>query len=235
MNLLLLSNSTTWGRGFLDHAAEEIVRFLSPRRRVLFVPFAIHDQAAYAEKVGGRLADLGFEVDRATADGQGIRAVERAEAIFVGGGNTFRLLDGLLRSGLAEAIMQRVAAGMPYLGASAGTGVTSPTLKTTNDMPIVRPPSFGALGLVPFQFNCHYLDPDPSSRHMGETRELRIREFHEENEYPVLGLREGTWVLRRGSQLTLGGEPGARLFRRGAEPEEFLPGADLSFLLGGVA
>jgi dipeptidase E len=122
-------------------------------------------------------------------------------------------------------------AGMPYLGASAGTNIAAPTIKTTNDMPIVQPPSFSALGLVPFQINPHYLDADPSSRHMGETREERLREFLEENDAPVLALREGAWLRVEGDRASLEGASGARIFRRGAEPEEVAPGAALDHLL----
>ena len=235
MNLLLLSNSTCWGRGYLDHAEEEVAAFLKPARRVLFVPFALHDRTGYAGRVRERFATLGIQIDAATPDEEGLKAVELAEALFVGGGNTFRLLDGLQKWNIAGAIRQRVLGGMPYLGSSAGTGVAAPTIKTTNDMPILKPPTFSALGLVPFQFNCHFIDADTASRHMGETREVRIAEFHEENEAPVLGLREGSWVRRRDGRLTLGGTTGARLFRRGSDPEEFREGADLSFLLGNDA
>jgi dipeptidase E len=148
--------------------------------------------------------------------------------VFVGGGNTFRLLDQLQRTGLAAAIAARCAAGMPYVGSSAGTNVATPSIRTTNDMPIVQPMSFAALALVPFQINPHYLDPDPGSRHMGETREERIRQFHEEWPTPVLGLREGAWVRVEGDRATLCGTTGARLFLRGAPPRELATGADLS-------
>ena len=157
--------------------------------------------------------------------------VEAAEAVFAGGGNTFRLLAKLYRLDLLAALRARALAGMPYLGASAGSNLACPTVRTTNDMPIVEPPSLTALGLVPFQINPHYQDPDPASTHQGETREQRIREYHEENELPVVGLREGAMLAVEGDRMTLLGSTRARLFRRGAEPEEFAPGADLSFLL----
>jgi dipeptidase E len=229
--LLLLSNSTNHGAGYLDHAMEAALSFLGPVRRLLFVPFALRDQEAYAAKARQRFAPAGIDVQGVTADAKGAAALEAAEAVFVGGGNTFRLLDRLQRSGLLEVLARRAVAGMPYLGASAGTNIAAPTIKTTNDMPIVQPAGFASLGLVPFQINPHYLDADPSSRHMGETREERLREFLEENETPVLALREGAWLRVEGDRGRLEGANGARVFRRGREPEEIAPGAALDHLL----
>jgi dipeptidase E len=229
--LLLLSNSTHHGQGYLDHAIEEIHAFLDGAAKVTFVPFALQDRAGYAEKFRARMAAAGFEADALLGDAADRRRVDAAEAIFVGGGNTFRLLAALHDFGLIAPLRERALAGMPYLGASAGINVAGPTIRTTNDMPIVEPSSLAALGLVPFQINPHYLDPDPGSTHMGETREQRLREFHEENLVPVLGLREGAWVRREGARAWLGGARGARLFRRGAPPEELVPGAALDDLL----
>lgn len=229
--LLLVSNSTQHGRGYLDHVLEEILATLDGARRVLFVPFALKDRAGYAEKFRARMAAAGVEAEELVADATGPRRIESAEAVFVGGGNTFRLLDVLHRCALLEPLARRAREGMPYMGASAGSNIAAPTIRTTNDMPIVQPPSFDALGLVPFQINPHYVDADPSSKHMGETREDRLREYLEENERPVLGIREGAWIRREGGELTLGGRNGARLFRRGAPPEEFPPGARLDSLL----
>lgn len=225
--LLLFSNSTNFGAGYLDHAVEAIRDFLGPLRRILFVPFALHDREAYTAKARVRLEPLGIEVAGLSLDGAGATALEKAEAVFVGGGNTFRLLDTLQRSGLLEPLRRRALEGMPYLAASAGTNIAAPTIRTTNDMPIVEPESFEALGLVPFQINPHYVDPDPSSRHMGETREERIREFLEENDVPVLGLREGAWLLVEGEAARLEGSSPARIFRRGRDPEEVAPGTAL--------
>jgi dipeptidase E len=231
MRLLLLSNSTNHGGGYLDHAMDTILEWLGPVRRIAFVPFALRDHAGYSARARARFAAAGVELEGVTPDEQGRRMVEAAEAVFVGGGNTFRLLDLLQRSDLLEALRLRAEAGMPYMGASAGTNVATPSLKTTNDMPIVQPRSFEALSLVPFQINPHYLDPDPASRHMGETREERIREFLEENDSVVVGLREGAWLRREGPRLRLEGGRGARVFRRGSPPEEFEPGAALDQLL----
>jgi dipeptidase E len=233
MRLLLLSNSTSFGGGYLDHAMPEILDFFGPLRRLLFVPFALLDRDAYTAKARERLAGEGFEVTGLSADAQGERLLEAAEAVFVGGGNTFRLLDALQRSSLLEPLARRVRQGLPYMGASAGSNIAAPTIRTTNDMPIVQPPSFQALGLLPFQINPHYLDADPGSKHMGETREDRLREYLEENEPPVLGVREGSWLRREGERLSLGGPNGARLFRRGADPEEIAAGASLDALLRG--
>jgi dipeptidase E len=226
MPLLLVSSSTVHGGGYLDHCAAAIERILRPSvSRVLFVPYALHDHDRYAERARERFGRMGFEVEsiHETA-GRPADAVEQAEAIFIGGGNTFRLLDALWRNALVEPIARRVATGMPYIGSSAGSNVACVTIKTTNDMPIVQPPTFDALNLVPFNINPHYLDPVPGSTHMGETREERIAQFHEENLPPVVGLREGAWLVVDDRGVALEGLAGARLFRRGQQPAEFLPG-----------
>src|SRR5579884_763814 len=188
--LLLLSSSRVHGGGYLDHAEEEIRDFLCGVHTVLFVPYALSDRDAYAEIARARFERMGFGCSSIHVSADPKHAVERAEAIFIGGGNTFRLLNDLDRHGLLGPIRQRVGEGMPYMGASAGSNVAGPTIKTTNDMPIIQPPSFDALGLVPFQINPHFVDADPASTHMGETREQRLREYLEENEMPVVALRE---------------------------------------------
>ncbi|PYQ08641.1 MAG: dipeptidase PepE [Acidobacteria bacterium] len=227
MRLLLLSNSTQHGQGYLDHAMPAIRDFLGPVRRLVFVPFALHDREDYTARVRSRFEKEGIEVEGLRPDLAAAAAIEGAHAVFVGGGNTFRLLDTLQRTGVLEPLRRRARDGAPYLGASAGTNIAAPTIKTTNDMPIVQPSSFTALGLVPFQINPHYLDPDPASRHMGETREERLREFLEENDTVVVGLREGAWLRIEGSSVQLAGLRGARIFRRGRDPEEVRPGASL--------
>ncbi|HLF56773.1 MAG TPA: dipeptidase PepE [Thermoanaerobaculia bacterium] len=230
MRMLLVSNSTQHGRGYLDHVIEEILDLLGGIRRILFAPFALGDRAGYAAKFRARMAAVGVDADELHVGGGGRRQVEGAEALFVGGGNTFRLLETLQNAGLLEPIRARALAGMPYLGASAGINVAGPTIRTTNDMPIVEPRSFDALGLVLFQINPHYLDPEPGSTHMGETREQRIVEFLEENDRVVLGLREGGWIRVDERGARLGGTRPARIFRRGAEPEERAAGASLDDL-----
>jgi dipeptidase E len=227
--LLLLSTSTTHGRGYLDHAEEEIRSFLGDVRRLLFVPFALQDHDAYAAKPRTRFARFGFEVDSLHEAADVQEAVATAEAVFIGGGNTFRLLKTLYDFDLLGAIRARVEGGMPYMGASAGSNIAAPTIRTTNDMPIVEPPSFAALGLVPFQINPHYLDADPNSTHMGETREERILQFHEENDTPVIGLREPAMLRLENGNYSLRGTAGARLFRRGVAQVELAPHSQLCF------
>jgi len=229
--LLLISNSTNHGQGYLDHVISEIDDLLGPIRRLVFVPFALKDRQAYGAKAAERLKAIGVEVSTLTADGAGRRLAGEAEAVFTGGGNTFRLLKTLQDSRLLAILRERALAGMPYIGSSAGTNIAAPTIRTTNDMPIVQPASFEALGIVPFQINPHYFDPDPDSTHMGETREQRIKEFHEENETPVVGIREGAWIRIEGGRAVLGGSRGARIFRRDQEPEERRTGESLDDLL----
>ncbi|HWX25746.1 MAG TPA: dipeptidase PepE [Vicinamibacteria bacterium] len=229
MELLLLSSSSVYGTGYLDHAMEAISEILGRRKRLAFVPFALADRAAYTEKVRARLE--GLTVEGIAPDAQAKGTLLNAEAFFVGGGNTFRLLDALQQLGLLEVLRERVLSGIPYIGTSAGTNIAAPTIRTTNDMPIVEPRTLGALGLVPFQINPHYLDAESASRHMGETREQRLMEYLEENTAPVIGLREGAWLRRHGGRLALGGLSGARIFRRGSPPEEVSPGASLDSLL----
>ena len=232
--LLLISSSSVHGSGYLEHCEAAIRRHLEGVDRILFVPWALADHAGYAATARARFADLGVGLDSVHEVADATAAVREAEAMFIGGGNTFRLLDTLYRHELLDPIRARVREGMPYMGASAGTNMACPTIKTSNDMPIVEPPSFAALGLVPFQINPHYLDPDPGSRHMGETRETRLREFHEENDVPVVGLREGAMLVVDGNAMRLEGTTGARLFRRGSTPEEHPPGTVLDALLQGA-
>jgi dipeptidase E len=225
--LLLISTSTVHGTGYLEHALPELRALLQDIGRVLFIPFALRDHDAYAAKARQAFASIGCGVDSLHEANDVRSALEGAPAVFCGGGNTFRLLKSLYEREALPLIRSRVADGMPYAGASAGANLACPTLKTTNDMPIVEPPSFEALGLVSFQINPHYLDPDPTSKHMGETRETRIREFHEENQTPVVGLREGAMLLVEERRVWLKGLAGARIFRRRQEPVEALPVASL--------
>jgi dipeptidase E len=229
--LLLISNSTLHGRGYLDHVEKEIQDIVGGGARTIFIPFAVYDRSAYAAKTQGRFRDMGFSLNSIHDVSNMPRAIEEADAIFVGGGNTFRLLKGLYDYDLLAPIRRRVTEGMPYIGSSAGSIVACPTLKTTKDMPVVQPPSFAALGLVPFQISSHYLDPDPSSTHMGETQEERIKQFLEENEETVVGLREGSLLRVQEGAVTLMGSNTARIFRRGEEPIEVIPGANLCPLL----
>ena len=225
MRLLLISNSTLHGSGYLDHAEPEIRDFLDDLKHVLFVPFALFDRDKYAATARARFEKMGYELTSIHTASDPVQAVKETDAMFIGGGNTFRLLKTLYEFELLDVIRERINAGMPYIGSSAGSNMACPTIRTTNDMPIVQPPSFNALGLVSFQINPHYLDPDPNSKHKGETREARIIQFLEENDTPVVGLREGAILRVENGEITLRGSTGARIFRRGFEPVEILPGA----------
>jgi dipeptidase E len=229
--VLLISNSTLYGSGYLDHAAAEICDFLGPVKRVLFIPYALYDRDAYTSLAQTRFGKMGLDLTSIHTASDSTRAISDTEAVFIGGGNTFRLLKALYDFDLIERLRQRVAEGMPYVGSSAGSNVAGPTIKTTKDMPIVQPPSFEALGLVPFQISPHFLDPDPNSTHMGETQEERILQFLEENNTTVAGLREGAIVRLEKGPITLKGSAGARIFRKGMEPVEVRPGAQLDDLL----
>ncbi len=232
LHLLLISTSTVFGTRYLEHAFGELRDVLLGVRRVLFIPYALKDRDGYAARAREAFGEMGVELESIHQAADPRRALERAEAVFCGGGNTFRLLKTLYDKGLVGPLRGRAREGMPYTGASAGSNLACPTIMTTNDMPIVQPPSFEALGLVPFQINPHYLDPVPGSTHMGETRATRIREFHEENDTPVLGLREGAMLRVEGDSIRLRGRAGARLFRRGEEPVELPIGSDLGALVG---
>jgi dipeptidase E len=225
MRLLLISNSTQYGRGYLEHAEEELRDFLRGVQSALFVPYALKDRDAYTQTAQAKFAQLGFALDSIHRVPDPRKAAESAEALFIGGGNTFRLLKNLYENRLVDIIRSRVESGMPYVGSSAGSVVSCPTIRTTNDMPIVEPPSLTSLSLIPFQLNCHYIDADPSSRHMGETREVRLREFHEENETPVVGIREGSILRAENGTIMLKGTTGAKILRRGEMPFEIAPGS----------
>ncbi|MDE3206146.1 MAG: dipeptidase PepE [Acidobacteriota bacterium] len=214
MRALLLSNSTNAGSETLGHAREAVGATLGGADRLVFVPYALHDWDAYTDHVGRALADVCqvTGVHRMSRD-----EWERAPAIYVGGGNTFRLLDRLQREGLVEVIRRLVGEGVPYMGASAGSVIAGPSIRTTNDMPIVEPASLQALGFLGFHLNCHYPDPPSGPRvFMGETRDERLAEFLEENDSEVVCLREGAWLEVDGDRVALGGPTGGKLFRRGA-------------------
>jgi dipeptidase E len=229
--LLLISSSAVHGSGYLDYCIAEVNEFFGGAKKILFVPFALHDRDAYTESVRARLSREGLEVVGLHEAGNPQAAVNQAQAIFVGGGNTFRLLNTVYELDLLATLRNRIGEGIPYMGTSAGSNLACPTIMTTNDMPIVQPPSFVALNLVPFQLNPHYQDPDPDSKHRGETREIRLNEFHEMNAAPVVALREGAMVRVDQDRMTLKGITGARIFRQGEEAQEYEPGADLSDLL----
>lgn len=228
MELLLLSNSTNYGHSMFSHAAEDFVE-LSAGATVTFVPYALADWDAYAEKVATALGAFDIDVTSAHWSGAPDLAILEADVIMMGGGNSFRLLDSLAGLGVVEELGRRVRSGATrYAGASAGTNVACPTIRTTNDIPICRPDTFDALGLVPFQINLHYVDTDPASTFMGETRDERIEEFLEENDCPVLALYEGSWLRISGADARVAGR--SRLFQRSG-CQEFPDGGDVSHLL----
>lgn len=229
--VLLISNSTLYGGGYLDHAEAEIRDFLGSIKRVLFVPFALYDRDGYATMASARLAAMGYSLESIHTARDMSRAISDVDAVFIGGGNTFRLLKALYDNEVLEPIRNRVNSGMPYIGSSAGSNVAGPTIKTTKDMPIVQPPSFAALGLVPFQISPHFQDPDPDSTHMGETQEERILQFLEENDTTVAGMREGAMIRLENGSAILKGRTGARIFRKGHDPVETVPGDNLDDLL----
>lgn len=232
--LLLLSTSTVHGSDYLDYCAADLQAFFGQPATVVFVPFAraggiSHDE--YTSRARARFAAMGLNLESLHEMEHPVRAVEQAEAMFIGGGNTFLLLDRLYEHKLLEPIRERAHEGMLYSGTSAGANVAGLTIGTTNDMPIVYPPSFDALGLIPVNINPHYLDADPESTHMGETRETRITEFHLRNAQPVIGLREGAGLSVSHNTMRLVGTAGAKLFRRGELPVEVAAGEDVSSIL----
>ena len=231
-NLLLISSSNVYGRGYLDHVEDDIRELLDGIRTIAFIPFALYDHDSYTAKARARLERMGFILNSVHSASSPRSAIEEAEAIFIGGGNTFRLLKALYDHDLLTAIRRRVEEGAPFIGSSAGSIVACPTLKTTKDMPVVQPPSFDALHLVNFQISPHYLDPDPTSTHMGETQEERIMQYLEENELPVVGLREDTLLRVHRGEVILGGNRPARICRRGEQPVEVEPGTKLSLEIG---
>lgn len=232
--ILLFSTSTVHGTGYMEYAVPYIDDFLGDNHEILFVPYArpggiSHDQ--YADLFRGPMEAAGYRVQSIHETSDPGAAIDRAQSIFVGGGNTFVLLNALHEQRLVELVRRRVAAGMPYMGSSAGSNVAGLSLGTTNDMPIVQPPSFEAFALVPFNINPHYIDADPDSTHMGETRETRIKEFHAFNEQPVVALREGALLRVEADEAVIEGARGGRLFVAGQDPTELQSGDRLDGLL----
>jgi len=234
MKLLLISNSTNPGEPYLEYPKNDILTFLGTSPvKALFIPYAAvtfsYDE--YEAKVAGRFREIGHDVISIHRFSDPVSAVLEAQAIVVGGGNTWKLLKTMMDNRLPGPIRQKILAGTPYVGWSAGSNVACPTIRTTNDMPVVEPDSFDALNLVPFQINPHYLDANPEG-HAGETREQRIEEFIELNPgIRVVGLREGTMLVRNDNTISLSGPRKARIFRKGDAPLELSSEDDFSFLL----
>jgi dipeptidase E len=216
--------------------AERMRKHFGDLDRILFIPWALHDHDAYLALMKEKGLDAGYELQGIHQFDDPVAAVRDADGISVGGGNTFRLIDAMHQTGVLEAVHERVHEGVPYMGVSAGTNVACPTMQTTNDMPIVQPASFKALGLIPFQINAHYFSGQTHVQidgtyieHFGETRDDRIREFHEMNDAPVLGLWEGGFIEVNDDAISLVGSA-ARMFIKGQEPHDVAPGDDLSRL-----
>ena len=232
-NLIIASTSTLHGSGYLDYILEELNSFFKNAKTVLFIPYArpggiSHDE--YTKKVANAFSKIGKQVVGIHTFKNPVEAIKNAEAIFTGGGNTFVLVNNLYKNNLIDVLKKTITNGTPYLGTSAGSNICGLTIKTSNDMPIVYPPSFNTLGLVPFNINPHYLDPDTNSKHMGETRETRIKEFHSYNTPPVIGLREGSWLHVKNDSIILKGELKARVFEYNKAPYEVESGTQLNHL-----
>ena len=233
MKLLLISNSTNAGEEYLRYPLPAIEKFLQGVSEIVFVPYAAvtFSYAAYEKKVQARLAEIGIRVKSVHKAKDPVKMIREAQAICVGGGNTFALTKKMQEQGLMKAILKKIKAGTPYVGWSAGSNVSCPTICTTNDMPIVEPESFRAIGAIPFQINPHYLDANPEG-HAGETREQRILEYIEANPRRyVAGLREGCMLRYQEGKLTLIGPKPLRIFKKGQPIRELTPADDLSFLL----
>lgn len=233
MNLIAASTSTMYGEEFLEYLLPELAKLFENVSELLFIPYArpggiTHD--SYTRKVRKAIHPLGIDVKGIHEFDNAKQALHEAEAIFVGGGSTFVLIKELHERNILDTLREVVRNGTPYLGTSAGSNITGPNVRTTNDMPIVEPPSLDALGFLPFNLNPHYLDPDPDSRHQGETRETRITEFHAYNKETVIGLREGSWIRVEGNSIRLEGDLSARIFEPGNEPYELDSGVELNFL-----
>ena len=232
-NLIIASTSTLHGGDYLEYLLSELKVHFESCKTILFIPFArpggiSHDE--YTAKVASAFAKINKNVKGIHEFDDVAIAIKDAEGIFIGGGNTFLLVTQLYKNNIMNVLAEAVKKGIPYLGTSAGSNICGLTMQTTNDMPIIYPPSFKTLGLIPFNLNPHYLDADLHSKHMGETRETRINEFHSFNTIPVLGLREGSWLDVKGDKIILKGNLTARLFRQNQNPVEMESESDLSFL-----
>ncbi|EZH72945.1 (alpha)-aspartyl dipeptidase [Aquimarina atlantica] len=232
-NCIIASTSTLHGSEPLAYLQDTLINLYSGIEEILFIPYArpggiSHDEYTIGvnnifKKINKRIVSVHMFSDP-------IEAIKNAKGIYTGGGNTFLLVNQLYRNEIIEPLKKAIHSGVPYLGTSAGSNICGLTMKTTNDMPIVYPPNFATLGIVPFNINPHYLDPDPNSTHKGETRETRIKEFHNLNPQPVVGLREGSWLKVYDNKITLEGNLNARIFEKDKEPYEIETGSSLSGL-----
>src|SRR5690554_872292 len=230
-NLLVVSTSTVYGGEYLDYISGEMAELFKDIEEVIFIPYArpggiSHDN--YTEKAAKVFDKIGKKIIGLHTFEDPVAAIKNAKGIFTGGGNTFVLVNALYKLKLMQPLREAIFNGLPYMGSSAGSNICGVSMQTTNDMPIVYPPSFKTLGVIPFNLNPHYLDPDTGSKHMGETRETRIKEFHSQNTVPVIGLREGSWLRVRNDEILLKGELSARVFEQGKDPYEVETGTDFS-------
>jgi dipeptidase E len=229
VKLLLASTSTIYGGTYLDYLEESIQKHFEASKNIVFIPFARPggiSHEGYSAIACRKFNSLGLKIQGLDGSKEAIKTLKKADGVFVGGGNSFVLLKALYDLNLIETLKSKILDGMPYMGSSAGSNLAGLTIGTSNDMPIVYPPSFDALGAIHFNINPHYFDPMEGSKHMGETRETRIKEFHHYNEQAVLGLREGSWLQVSEGRILLKGDFKARLFRKEMEAIE-LPAGDL--------
>ncbi|STO15253.1 dipeptidase PepE [Flavobacterium hibernum] len=232
-SIIIASTSTLHEGSYLEYLLPTLQSHFKNCKSILFIPYArpsgiSHDE--YTSKVAQAFASINISVKGIHEFDNPENAIKNAEGIFTGGGNTFLLVTQLYKNNIMQLLAETVKNGTPYLGTSAGSNICGLSMQTTNDMPIIYPPSFQTLGLIPFNLNPHYLDPDMQSKHMGETRETRIKEFHAFNAIPVLGLREGSWLEVKGDKITLKGSLTARLFLQNQTPKELESESDLSSL-----
>lgn len=232
-NLIIASTSTIHGGDYLDYLLPVLENHFANCETLLFVPYARPGgitEDAYTKNVSAAFAKINKKVMGLHTFSNPAEAITNAQGIFTGGGNTFLLVTQLYQNKVMEVLSKAIENGIPYLGTSAGSNITGISMQTTNDMPIVYPPSFATLGAIPFNLNPHYLDADSTSKHMGETRETRIKEFHSFNETPVLGLREGSWLDVKGDTILLKGPLTARWFTQNQDPVELDPETNLATL-----
>ena len=234
-NLLIISTSTVHGKPYLTYMTEDIKSHFTGIDEIVFIPFARPGGLswdAYTEVARTYFKQLGISVKGIHEFEDLKEGLKNAKGVFTGGGNTFVLLKEVWDSEIMEILRQKINEGMPYMGTSAGSNLTGQTINNTNDMPIVYPPTFEAVGAIPFNINPHYLDPDLNSKHMGETRETRIKEYLTYNDLTVVGLREGSFLKVTGNSIYLGGELPMRVFEKGKDPYEVEVGEDIFFLMG---
>ena len=232
-NLLLASTSTLHGSDYLEYLLPELKQHFINCKTILFIPYArpsgiSHEE--YTKKTALAFAKIKLRIRGIHEYENPVEAIQNAEGIFTGGGNTFLLVNELYRNKIMIPLKETLEKGIPYLGTSAGSNISGLSMQTTNDMPIVYPPSFQTLGLIPFNLNVHFQDTDTQSKHMGESRETRINEFHQFNNFPVLGLKEGSWLEIKANKIVLKGNLSAKLFRKNETPMDIASESELSFI-----